>query len=108
MHQGRLDAPDKDVGYSFDRNQNPSQCFSSRQFPLTPFSMNLGTDIKDDEQGLFPSELVTGESNAEGKSTLDGVLEGVPIPKSMNRPGRDEEMAAAILCMSTVIFRCEK
>lgn len=105
LHQSCPYSHDKNVGNSSDRHQDPSQRISSCKCCLPP--ANPSSVSRSHLQGLFPSELVTGESNAEGKSTLDGGLEGVPIPKSMGRPGQDEEMAAAILCMLSLFLDWE-
>ena len=91
VHQSCSDPDDKNARYPFARHQDQSQRSRSRMFLLRYRLHQLNL-----YQGLFPSELVTGESDAQGKSTLDSLI-GVPIPESMNRAGTDVEMATAIL-----------
>lgn len=91
VHQSCSDADDKNARYPLTGHKDQSQCSRSCIFLLLYRLHKLSLS-----QGLFPSELVTGESDAQGKSTLDSLI-GVPIPESMNRAGTDQEMATAIL-----------
>jgi len=88
---------------AFGREAMAGILYSCTKAALTHMTKMLATHLIDTKiranvlaPGLFPSELVTQESDSRGKSHLKDLI-GVPIPKSMNRAGEEQEMAAAIL-----------
>jgi NAD(P)-dependent dehydrogenase (short-subunit alcohol dehydrogenase family) len=74
--------------------------YASSKAAMIHLSKMLGTTLAQAKirvnticPGIFPSEMSQGKSDAENKSQIDGMGEGLPA----GRPGNDQDMAAAIL-----------
>ncbi|MBW0469070.1 hypothetical protein O181_008785 [Austropuccinia psidii MF-1] len=90
---------------SFGRRTMAGMLYSMTKASINHFTKLLATQLSPTKircnaiaPGLYPSELTSGESDEKNLSSLQNTL-GIEVPAG--RPGRDKEMAAAILFLAS-------